>query len=377
MNLSPAKSQKADDRPISLVLDDQTTGNITSIDLFIRPEDMVRTYPSRMTVNQTLGSAWVDSFGEGLEAVTISGTLGWRTGPDGMDGGERLTFMRDTIYTSWHGQRAAAMASGIDPNLVSLLFVDNLTGYMQTVVPLAFEIRRSKSRPLLAQYRIPMVAVSASVVLPPPSPATSLADSFGLDSLFATIDAITNAINSATNWVNQNILAPIQGFLQLTSKLLNKVYSVLAAGQQLAGSIINVVRAVTQAGVNIFRTLAAVASIPQLIKSQLMNIAGEFSNAFCLLQNSLSSLTTYEDYNSLYGASNCSSTAGGAPPSQYSGALNPFYVVAPVLPTSVSVTTPASNGLSMIASNDVVNNPLPMSTISSSLNDINSGVVIA
>lgn len=374
-NLTAAKSQKAEDCPISFILDDQSGDALEDVTFFIRPEDMTRTYPSRISVNQTLGGAWVDSFGEGLETTTISGTLGWRTGPDGKDGTARLIEMRTKIYEHWHSRRAAAIAKGDDPNDVELIFVDTLNDYARVVVPQVFEIRRSKSRPLLASYRISFTAVSkASITVTTGDVAAE--PSSGLDSLFASIGEIESEINRMTNYVNKTILAPIQAFMRLTARVLNAVHDMIQSGVTLAGAIINVARALTQCGVNIFRTLAAVIGIPALAKALFMSVAGAYSNAFCVLRNALRSLPTYEDYRGLFGASNCSSTAGGSPPSQYAN-QNPFFVVAPQLSTSVGVSPRANSSIRLISDTDPVFAPLSTFAMAGALSDINSGVSFA
>lgn len=379
MNLSPASTQKSEDRPISFILDDQLGGALQSIDFFIRPEELTRTHPSRVSVNQTLGGAWIDSFGEGLETTTISGTLGWRTGPDGLDGGARLLAMREQTYDQWHSRRATAISVGSDPNQVQLLFVDTLNDYARVIVPQVFEIRRSKSRPLLANYRISFVAVSKAQIELSTSIAGLLGadpSGFGLDSLFGSIDKINGAINSVTKFVDQTILAPVQSFMRLTSKVLTSVHSVIQSGSTLAGSLVNVASSLTQSGMNIFRTFAAVAGIPSTVKSLFMGVASAFSNSFCILHNALRSLPTYEDYNNLFGASNCSSTSGGTPPSQYANA-NPFFSVAPQSSGSIGVSQPASISLGVLAKSDVSFTPLSTLAIGGALSNINAGVRFA
>src|SRR3546814_1488395 len=93
-----------------------------------------------------------------------------------------------------------------------------------------------------------------------------------------------------------------------------------------------------QAGVNLFRTVAAVANLPSQIRSRLMQVAGAYSNIYCVLRNALRQQLFYEDYNPLFGASNCSSTSGGRPISSLAG-KNPFYSVVPTQrPLPVSMT---------------------------------------
>ena len=49
-------------------------------DFVIRPEELTRQEASRLAVQQTLGGAWVDSFGRNLSSITIAGHTGWRGG---------------------------------------------------------------------------------------------------------------------------------------------------------------------------------------------------------------------------------------------------------------------------------------------------------
>ena len=60
-------SQKAGVRPISFVLVDGNAGTTVSISLSIRPEDLTRTEPTTATAQRTLGGAWVDNFGPGMD----------------------------------------------------------------------------------------------------------------------------------------------------------------------------------------------------------------------------------------------------------------------------------------------------------------------
>lgn len=378
MTLSPAKSQKADERPISFILDARG-GAADEVTLFIRPEEMTRTHPSRTSVNQTLAGAWIDSFGEGLETTNISGTLGWRSGPDGQDGGDRLKTMRENTYHRWHKMRQDSVDRGDDPNDVKLRFVDALNDYSSVIVPLTFEIRRSKSRPLLASYRLSFIAVGkagapGSIFGLPGFPGLEM-EGLGLDSLFSSLNKINSAINTARNFVDKTILAPVQGFMRLSTRVFTAVHDTISNGLSLADPFIHVANGIARTGVNVFRTLAAVANIPDAVKSQLMNVAGAYSNAFCVLRNALRRPETYEDYNPLYGASNCSSTAGGTPPSQYAG-QNPFFAVSQAATGAVGVTPGASAAIYELSHRDIVVAPLPLPAIGSLLSDVNSGVAL-
>lgn len=377
MNLTPATSQKAEDRPISFILDAKGAA-ADELTLFIRPEELSRSSPSRMSVNQTLGGAWVDSFGEGIEAITLSGTLGWRTGPDGLDGGARLIDMRERTFVQWHEMRRRAIDIGDNPNDVKLRFVDTLNRYTSVVAPQVFEIRRSKSRPLLASYRISMIALGkgGDSGVPFNGAAAALgmdASGFGLNSLFGSLAEINRAIDGAKNFVDRSILYPVQDFMRLSSRVFTAVHDTIDNGLSLADPVINVARSIAQTGLNVFRTMAAVEDLPMAIKGALMEVAGAYSNIFCVLKNALSNLPTYESYNGLYGASNCSSTGGGLPPSQYSD-QNPFFAIAPQSTGSVGVSPRAAASLGQLARSDIVLAPLPLATIGGSLTEVTGGV---
>ncbi len=375
-NLTSAKSQKAEDKPISFVLQ-SADGSMKSVSLFIRPEDMSIVFPSRMSVNQTLGGAWIDAFGEGLQQATISGTTGWHTAPDGKDGIDRLIQLKNEFFTKWHDLRAAAIKAGNDPNKVKLRFVDNLNRYSRVIAPGVFEVRRSKSRPLLAMYRFSFTAVANPKAAAAVKSALSLDPSgFGLSSLLSSLNTIKGYINSAKTFINTQILAPVKAFMNMSHQLLTAVQSTIAAGVSLAGSVISVARAIAQTGVNIFRTLASVAGIPALMKATLMQVASAYSNIFCVLKNALKAPKTYENYTSLYGASNCSSTSGGSPASQYAN-VNAFYSVAPAASTYPSVSTEAMSSMNAIIKSDVVLAPMTVQQIGAGVATINAGVKLA
>lgn len=370
MTLTAAKSQKAGARPISFILDNK--GDVVSeIALFIRPEELAITFPSRMSINQTLGNgAWVDSFGEGLEVTTITGHTGWHTS-NGLDGIDRLIQMKDKLYTQWHALRAAAMVAGSNPNEVKLRYVDTLNSYSRIFAPQVFEIKRSKSRPLLATYRLVFTAIDN------PPPLIKMPDAgSGIASLTGVIGKLQKAIDTIKDFVSGAILAPLKTFIKLTNQLLTAVRDVIAAGQAIAGSMIGLARDIADTGTKLFRTLAAVANLPSAAKQALMQVAGAYSNAFCVLKNSLRPDPTYENYGAVHGASNCSSTSGGLPPSLYSD-KNVFDSLTTISQARVSVSTAAYQALGLIKTADPVLAPLSTPVLVVALSAINVGVVVS
>lgn len=132
-----------------------------------RPEELTYTHPTRASVIQTLGGAWVDDFGEGIVDITLSGHTGWRaneaplkngvTQPDGMD---KAMTLRTLFSETFHQLRLTAANSGIDPDdAVKLYFVDTLNKTHWQIYPVSFQLRRNKSRPLLYQYQLRMIGL--------------------------------------------------------------------------------------------------------------------------------------------------------------------------------------------------------------------------
>lgn len=379
MDLTTPASQKAEDCPITFVMEDESAGTSDQLTLLIRPEELSIGFPSRLSVNQTLGGAWADSFGEGIEEGTFAGTLGWRATSDDSGGTERLINLKTFAYSDWHARRAAAVAKGDDPAKVRLMLIDTLNNYSRVIAPKVFELKRSKSRPLLAQYRFNFVMLSRDLV------GKELQGSDGslfgtitswMDSFTASIKSITAKIKQAYKWVDKTIIAPIKVFVAKTMAIYNSLRDMVNAGVGIIRQVGSIAQLATSAVTNIFRSAALVANIPNIGKAAIMNVTREFTNLFCLLRNAKKA-TSYEDYDDLYGASNCSSTAGGRSISVYSGSTNNTFAAVtkqPVLP--VSVSQDANNSLKTLAGTDLVTTDMPASVISSNLAIINAGLVV-
>jgi hypothetical protein len=127
----------------------------------LRPEELTVTEPSRLTVQQTLGGAWADSFGVGVSTITLSGTNGWRGGL--LSSGEELfRQLQTTCFTGWHQARADAIAQGQDPDDIELYFTDSLDDIAVVVAPESFQLRRSKTSPLLMRYQIKLLVLGGA-----------------------------------------------------------------------------------------------------------------------------------------------------------------------------------------------------------------------
>lgn len=303
----------------------------------------------------------MDAFGVGLDTINITGHTGWRRAQfpasNGKDGEDRFADLKGAVFDKWHAGRKTALAAGLDPQAtVQLIFSDKLDNFSCIVAPGEFILRRSKQRPLLKQYQISMFVINDNIggnivptIGPAPnknSPATQAA---ALTSMLSSINTITAKINQVNSFIDHSIAAPVAAFMRQTGAIFQAVQSSISATGAVTDSLISVARLGSQAGVNIFRSLAVVAGIPTFAKASIMEVVGAYTNCFCVLHNVLAQRAIYPDYSPLYGSSNCSSTSGGRPPSALAD-VNPFDFVFPAGTAGTSIITPAGQAQLQAAS---------------------------
>lgn len=384
--MTEPSSQRAVDRPISFVLHDKAAGaRPVAVNLSIRPEDLTRSTPSRLNIQQTLSQdAWADTSGPGLTTITIAGHTGWRPGAnDDKDGIERFISLRKQVFEDWHLRRDVALSSGIDPsgpNGVELIFSDALDQCSEVVAPQTFVLRRSKSRPLLCQYQIVMTVLSEVIGGANAAGSGSTPEAkklTGLASLVASIKKLVAFIGKIKSFIDKNILGPIRAFVQQATNLFNAVKDAVQEVRGVFESIRSVATQVAQAGANLFHTLAMVANLPSMIKAELMGVGAAFTNIFCVLKNAINPQNTYEDYTGLRGASNCSSTAGGSPLSSFAD-KNPFFSVAPTASQPIaSLSNAGRDGLNTLSQSDPILAPLTPEQLKNAVSAAGSGLVVA
>lgn len=383
---SPQTSQKAEVRPISFMLDN--FGSLsTPVTLPIRPEDLTRNEPQRAAVHQTLGrdvQGWVDNFGEGLPSVTINGHTGWGYKPGlGKDGFESFEALNKMVAHQYAADVQLAVDYGRDPRQVKLLFVDLLDNFAWQVIPMQFNLRRSKSSPLLFRYNIVMQAVSTSVdgglsrFLPDLGSATAGMNS--LDGVLGRILGMVTSLQASVFSYLRPIANTVLGYVNYAVTFLRKVQAVANARAEFitgaAGMVIGVGKSIAQVGREIFRTFAAISGISVAAKAAFSRAAAAFNEVVCIFSNSLRPGTTYEDYTGLYGASNCSSTTGGRMPSAFTD-TNVFAVINPQSQAPVSLSGAAISSFNSISKADSALAPLPQAEIGRHLNNIMSGMVV-
>jgi hypothetical protein len=313
----------------------------------LRPEELTVTEPSRLTVQQTLGGAWADSFDVGVSTITLSGTNGWRGGL--LSSGEELfRQLQTTCFTGWHQARADAIAQGQDPDDIELYFTDSLDDIAVVVAPESFQLRRSKTSPLLMRYQIKLLVLG------------------GADGPISEVDEIIEALSDPLRWIAARlnltqVLAQINRavglaravfgaaaqaitqFVNVGVQLFASIADIAAQLQgQFVGAILGIGITYARAASTAFAVLADDDTLSDSERLPLSSLSGSFNDAACSMISGFDQINVFPDYSAMRGASACSSTGGGDPNSIFSVQdVSPFAYVAPTSPPAVTVTDDA------------------------------------
>ena len=386
---SPRTSQKPDVRPISFILDNM--GSLGDpIVLPVRPEDLSRSEPLRATVHQTLGkkvTGWVDEFGEGLPTINISGTTGWRYNPSlGRDGFQSFEALNELVAHRYPQFRQDAIDAGRNPDDVKLIFVDLLDNFTYPVVPMQFVLRRSKSRPLLFQYQMSLQATSLSIDAPNLAKPEMGSVFGGLGALGGAISRFDSFMDQIEGWIGQAaqfvdrvitpIAAKVKTFVGHVNGVLKRIDTVVrSAGNLITGTankLIGIAVDLAAVGRNVMRTINNIAGLPAHLVGNLGRVASAFNEVVCIFSNALRPRGVYENYEPLFGASNCSSTTGGRASSIYADS-NPFESMMPPQSHGVGLSSAAMASVATLKQSDPVLSPMPIQEISRHIDEINNG----
>lgn len=353
---------------------------VATHDLRVRPGELTRIEPQRTNVHNTLGGAYIDAFGAGIQQVMLSGVTGWHGGE------EAFHSLRNTI-NNWGTLRSDRVSAALDPDLVELIFVDTLDRMSLVVAPLEFSLMRTKHSPLMLQYRIRLAVVREL--------------SAGLGFFDAILGAITDVVGRATASIAaltgiagiqtagaavvsgmRSTLGPLasaaDSYLRMSSNLLSIVTSGVLPNGTISAELAptySLAMSVQLAGRGIFTSLADVLLLPQAVCHELNAIASSFTSAYCSLRNGFDQLRFCDDIEPLFGASNCSSTGGGRRASAYTETgVNPFRTVFP--PTVAGIQTPESRAaMAAAVALDPVVTSLSAAEAAARLIAIRSGIV--
>lgn len=114
----------------------------------VKPEHIAYSRPARGTVTSTIGGAFLDDYGEGVGSISIEGHTGWRRG------GLTQFKLIELTFQEYLRRRAIASDGGGDPNSISLWLIDTLNLEASSVYPLEFVGSKTRTRPLLFNYRM-------------------------------------------------------------------------------------------------------------------------------------------------------------------------------------------------------------------------------
>jgi LysM repeat protein len=354
----------------------------TQFTLYIRPEDQTRTEPSRLNVNQTLGGAWADAFGRGISTITLAGHQGWR-GNFTQSGQDLFAELRTTIFTAWHARRAANIALGQDPSLVSLYYIDTLNSISALVAPQSFTLRRSKTSPLLIRYQAQLLVLDDQAAAPSLIDAITagITDPLRWLSSIKAIQAAISAIQTAYTFVKGIVTTAygyIAPFIKAAIGVFNVVTNIAQYAQgvfdQTVGAVLQGALGIAVAGRNAFYALSGVSGIFSTQQSVLMGIASSFSDIYCSIINGFNLGQEYTTFDPFLGASNCSSTAGGDPPSYFTlNDENPFEAYYAATAQTITISAAAQAAI-----NNLALDPLPLygdaATVGPQLGVIGNGI---
>lgn len=327
------------------------------MNLTIRPEELTRSEPSRLAVQQTLGGAWADAFDRGVSTISLSGTTGWR-GSFFTSGEDAFLQLRSTAFQGWHDRRAKAVSSGQDPTEVQLIFTDTLNTITSIVAPKTFVLRRSRTSPLLFRYQIQLLELGDAddpngiideIISAFSNPLRWIASVTGLGNILGQIDFYAQEAVA----VFGSISSGIRTFINTGASLLQAVQSTAEelSGQfdEATSSLLTVGSAYSRAAANAFYALGADDTLPASDRIPIMALASNFNDAACSLQNGLNSGLLIPNFGDLFGASACSSTGGGSPASIFTTSLlNPFDTMFQPAPPPVAVSDEARNAIGVL-----------------------------
>lgn len=314
----------------------------------LRPEELTVNEPSRLTVQQTLGGAWADSFDVGVSTITLSGHNGWRGGL--LSSGEDLfQQLQATCFTGWHQARADAVAQGQDPDTVKLYFTDSLDDIAVIVAPESFALHRSKTSPLLMRYSIKLLVLGPA------------------DGPLSAVDQIINALSNPLRWlsaqlgitqlvaqINQYVgiaravfgaaAQAITSFVNVGVQLFASVAEIAGEVQgQFVGAILGIGITYAVAASTAFAVLADDGTLSDSERLPMSQLSSAFFDVACSMTNGFNQIDQFPSYAAMFGASTCSSTGGGDPASVFTVQdVSAFSYVVPATAPPVQVTADAA-----------------------------------
>jgi hypothetical protein len=368
-------SQK--DRPIGFAILESGRPLWTPLMLPIRPENLTITDPWRVTVHNTLGGAYADTFGRAAGVITLSGTTGWR-------GGEEAFTRLSDQFQLFNRLRQTRIENGLSPDAVELAYLDTLHNRTLVVALQSYTLQRSIGDPLRIRYHIQFAVLR------------DLSESTGIfDSILGALSHLSNALKALASGVEQlqksgSVLAGLgrfigglaragAGFIDKVGTVVKRVVNGL---RETGGKITQALEPfyrmaweLSLAGRNLFMAITGIANLPAAVVGEIGRIIGGFTALGCNLANAWNNMQTMFDVQALFGASNCSSTGGGLPVSSYIG-TNPFSLMYPIAKPAQLQSKDSQRISAETAQMDPIAHPLTMAQAAERARQMTAGIYL-
>lgn len=276
----------------------------------VNPEDFTLNRQERVQVVQTLGEPFIDEYGRGLPTLTIRGTTGWRMRPtgDNLDGHDAFLRLHREFLDRYFSERQYKIDSGLDPNDVNLVILNNVDDLSYNIVPQNFRLLRNKNKPLLYQYEITFVVINDLGTIEPEEGDEDEVKPKSENWLTALTGRAEALIDKVENFASP-ICNTVAGFIDSGVTVLENVKSGVAD----VANFINGVSSGIEMVLNTVRnTQAFINDLPIegiLELNELTSVLSEFN---CYLQNGIKE-SWLPDFSGVCGVSNCATTHGIKP----------------------------------------------------------------
>lgn len=169
---------------------------VKSHTLIVNPEDLLQDEPARTEVFKTFGGSYAEEWGRDIISYTIRGTTGYRIRKNAQgksqSGAEAFKALRDDIFRYYLEPEGVPKQLQTDTSVYTLEFNNFDDGEHYVILPTRFNLKRSKSQPLLYMYDFSFACLR-TIVSKTPTTSTSNVRTV------QTLSTIKNVILSTAN----------------------------------------------------------------------------------------------------------------------------------------------------------------------------------
>jgi phage baseplate assembly protein W len=309
-----------------------------AVSLFVNPENFTQTEPARVSVTQTKGGMFVDSFGQGIKTITIAGHLGYglRSGA-AVGGGQPISgaenfFLLRKLYRDW-------LDASTDPTKqAAMRFYNWADSESYEVAITQFTLQRAVGKPLLYQYNIQMTCINDLAQWKQTAPDTVISNlSDTMSRVRSALKSINDAIMTIDSYVTKGVsffnsttgtFQPAWDVVNSIGNLSNDITLLVSGATKFLTTPFDLVAQTITAVGDIASSLCSVSTIPGAVVRALRDVA-------CAMK--ALPLSIFSGFTNPYlfeGASNCGTTLG-IPDAVVANTSNSFTATA-LIPPQVS-----------------------------------------